>query len=335
MQQKPVIHFNHYRDYVCPPIVWEELQKIRRTPEITWPGQLLANYGASPLSQNLILALFYYEQWKQQTFIVGPNLQWGLEKTDVNVAPGDLKLPYPCFYVYLPQSEYKLWGGERTEWHQLQGCYCFHYELDNSLRFYLWCKENEKSLLPGDDAAFFFALKLNQLHKYKTVEEYFDDRVAQYKDWDMTTEIQLHGDIKQHTLNTAKDVMRVVLNMVLYLNSDKPETVNHPPNLQKQHKLEQELKKYKPSQNKYQRIQKKLQGINQTNITLVYPSVENDPRCSRSHASPHGHMVRGHWQSYHVGPRTGNQRIRKWKTPFPRGDRQNIPDERQYKFQDD
>jgi hypothetical protein len=125
------------------------------------------------------------------------------------IRQGDIKLPFPSFYIALDDCDWKLWGGPDTEWHPLTGIYvsmnsCFG-EKD-VMTVFLWGKENAKSRIPGDDASFWYRLHLDEifggtkkpeLEKHLTAALPSDTSVTAYDENGMDDAMRHNTDISK------------------------------------------------------------------------------------------------------------------------------------------
>lgn len=347
LRQKMQIHYDVLKQAGADE-TWEVLHQIKQAPREQWPLLVREFFGVGPdlqdntVAQTQCMALLNFEQSGQQTLTVGPHLQWGFERTDLSI-PEFVKLPYEGFYVALPDCSYELWGG-RTGWHQVQGVYVFrsHEEIipGGLVRFYLWGSANENSLSPLDDASFFFGLTEHEFKfgnhgsGYSNMEDYFmyilGSPLRDESDFKTSSEIVYTAEVKARARISIQKVMRVVCNAMVYLTTYQPSLTTVGPNQQKIAKLKQEMARYNPGQNKYQRAQKKLKDLTQGTITYLNLPIESDLRCSRSHASPLGHQVRGHYKGQRYGKNHSLTR-RRWIDPYPRGDLENMAPSRVYK----
>lgn len=343
LRRKLCVHYDHVQKNGIE-MVWGMLHGIGAQPRDQWPQLVQQAFGEGPnrqdntVAQTQFMALLNFEQSGQQVLTVGPHLQWGFERTDINV-PEFMKLPYNGLYVALPDCAYRIWGG-RTGWHQIQGVYVFR-SHENQIpgglvRFYIWGGPNENSDHPLDDASFFFGLTPLEFKNggYTNMEDYFTSMLADplrdESDFRGSSEILYRSNMKEEVRDNLLKTMRVVCNALIYLTTYQPNLTEVGPNQRKIAKLKAEMAKYNPEQNKHKRAAKKLRDIQQGTITYLNLPVESDPRCSRSHASPLGHMVRGHYK----GQRYGKNRLLKrrlWIDPYPRGDQDNMALSRIYK----
>lgn len=168
---KPVVHFDALLKSELPllkealGLTPEEQAKIILDPtgQSCGLGALAESYSTTYAM--LRLALMYHIN-QEQVVVVGPKMQAAFGHTSLENIPIDLlKLPHPCFYLATPESEgLELWGGERTQWHKVAGCYVAMDPASdsNSLSILAWGVANERSFEALDDATFWFRLDLDR-----------------------------------------------------------------------------------------------------------------------------------------------------------------------------
>ena len=120
----------------------------------------LVRLGAFPAQAVSQIIQAYHAVQGRQTFEVSPLVAEMLEHTSLEgMTPEELRFPYSTFYVALPDTEMRIWGGSRTQWHPVGG---FYVSLDDkSLTIYVWGMENDRSFGPGDDASQWAVLNLH------------------------------------------------------------------------------------------------------------------------------------------------------------------------------
>jgi len=339
---KSVIHYDHAKATMIP-LLWDMLDMIRSHPHEDWPIVTHRYMGESATAESMVMGMLEYENSGKQTFVVGPNLQYGFEQTDLNIKEF-VPLPYDGFYIALPDNNYRLWGGP-TGWHDVCGAYIYRTFQDKVpgglVRFFIWAKENENSRAPGDDASFYFGLRPQVFEEkgFANMEEYFefelqksfgDGNRMKFETFANILHDAYPAEVKQEVYDTSKKIMRVLCNALVYLTTYRPSLETVGASQQKIKKLTQQMAKYKPAQSKYQRAEKQLQGLlAKPMITYLNLPIENNPIFSRTHASPVGHEVRGHYKGVRFGPKHALKR-RQWIDPYPRGDDENTQDSRMY-----
>lgn len=336
---KPTIHYDHMMGGFPPwrEAVTEALQgaPTRLDAEIAF----LDSTGLRAAAK-LLASSYLYAASGQQAYVIGPRVQDLLHETDLSAVPvAFLKLPYECIYVSLPPSEWKIWGGDRTGWHTVGGVYMT--TGPSVLTMVFWGKENEKSLYVGDDANFWATMDLSQCltsgpEDTRTInlEESVRSMMSRWTDEsDLDPEMRGRTDeILAHQLENVRHIVRVCVNMVLYLNSSDPETsvVNEGgPNEDKRKRLKREARK---KGKKGDLARRRLKAMTEARIVWIGPSLERRPKSVMlkpvTGRTCRPHWRKGHFHAYWVGSRKddggnlrkGSHQILKWVAPTFVGD---------------
>ena len=197
----------------------------------------------------LTLFLAEYRTQGRQTFVVSPEMQEALSRTSLeDVGFDDLKLPYRCIYLALPDCEAKIWGGPTTLWHKVGGVFIRYIPAgeviqdvegevtcpEGMINVYIWGMENDLSHGPGDDASMWFTFDMAEL-KSMDLESYLLMMLADPSRDASTTEMTdfgkalglsttfPRGEGKHHAVKDVLHVMRVVFNALLYLDCSDAE----------------------------------------------------------------------------------------------------------------
>ena len=230
-----------------------------------------------------------------------------------------------------PNSGLKIWGGKDTKWHEVEGAFVTRTQgrpaiLDpvqgtlkieedrpkphfGLLNIYLWGKENSLSKGPGDDASFWLALDLDEMHeKGQTLEQYLQtlledpERDATAKDYTPLGQrldfvVSSEGAPKEGLYQGATEAIRILMNAVLYIDSHEadltplPETEDEA----KRKELEATLKRLKSSK-KRKRVESQLAKLPQERIVWLGKNSQGSESESPGERSPGvRHWVRGHW----------------------------------------
>ena len=191
--------------------------------------ELILSHG-TPSGVYFLHAALAYAKAGQQVFCVGPRLQQMLTDTDVSKVPEDfLKFPYPCVYVATPDCPWEIFGGI-TGMHQVGGFYMYQ-KSARELLFAIWGKANENSQATDDDATFWLLLDLDKVPRTSDTtgvtlmdfEAYLNQVLSDASADASDPALQVDPE---DAIATAKDAMflvRLGLNLVLYLNSLKVE----------------------------------------------------------------------------------------------------------------
>jgi len=262
----------------------------------------------------LTVGLAHFRVAGRQVFVLPPTMQDMLAETSMEgVKFSEVKFPYPSFYLALPKSNLRLWGGLRTQWHPLAGILVQH--LSDGMNLYLWGAPNERSVSAGDDAAFWFHVKRDD---NLDLEEHVREMLA-----DPDSKVPVDADITElgRSLGLAFDVgeappevervlheevvraIRILLNAMLYLDSAGVERTTDPSCAERDKEraeLERVLARFKnPNKKQARSVRKQLDGLPKSNIVWLGRSVgrtlpvavpASGERTGRRH-----HWVRGHW----------------------------------------
>lgn len=302
------------------------------------------------------------------TFCIGPKLQRMFADTDCGrVAPRFFRLPHKAFYVALPNCLWKISGGP-TGFHNVAGFYMMEALLKDGggicTLFVFWGAENAASKRLGDDALFWFGIRHDAIPCTISAdgEELWDFDVAcqVVLDYERTNSSSpLTVDLSQNAINLInKDVaavVRVGINLVLYLNSLEPEVRTTPA---KADGLQRALELLKQRTNKpkvLRKAEERLRGATTVPITWIGETVERQAHVpSGAHTPSQGtwHCRRGHMHHFWRGCRKnpdgtwrmdvdgnrvfGDDLVLKWLQPVYRDMAAIIASRgRQYKFTED
>ena len=192
----------------------------------------------------LTMFLAEYRIQGRQTFVVPVKMQEALSRTSLeDVGFDDLKLPYRCLYISLPDCEAEIWGGDTTKWHKVGGAFirfvpagqCIE-ETDGQevckegmINVYLWGMENDLSHGPGDDASMWFTFDLAEL-RGTDLESYLtmmlndprrDASLTEVSDLGRKMGLSTtfpRGDMGDKAMHGIMHSMRVVFNALLYMD---------------------------------------------------------------------------------------------------------------------
>jgi hypothetical protein len=305
----------HYDHVIGANPEWRSLLRAAFLGNLTpIQSQLLNLGGISPSTVHFLKATYHYALEGHQTFCVGPAMQEVFEECDLREVPKELiRLPYECFWVALPGSTHRVWGDERTGWHPVTGCYV-HQSKENPhwFRLLMWGAPNEKSVDAMDDANFWFEINLEGCegrvegsYTILDIEDYMAKCFAsEARD---QSDPYIKKQAARHMQETAAEfvhVLRIVINLILYLNSDKPEARKDNSRAAAQRKAAAAAaRKKNPAKARKARAQ--VESMSQAHVTWIGETVE---RHAKAAAASRGsgvalHRRRGHRHSYWVGKR--------------------------------
>ena len=304
--------------------------------------------------------LMIYRSYGQQVFMVGPRFRDLLCRTSIKGVPvGAIKLPYPAFYIALPDCPWKLWGGD-TGFHEITGVMVGVQPTDEGLNlvFFLWGEENHKARCVGDDASFWFTISLNEalaqedmdLESYVRMvlqdpgrensdfQEVNDNAPHSSKDFMVT--LPDNGYVRDQVVDTAANVVRMAINLIVYLQSVGASKVTHQ-ETQDRREAQKDLEGLgkKPAgkaKKKQRKLQKLIDRLSEAHITWLGKDVESSPRGpSGPRSQAIRHWVRGHWW-----PRLDNRDALDrhgihWRQPYERNaDSGEAMPSREYRVED-
>lgn len=304
--------------------------------------------------------MLLYDRFGQNSYVVGPRVQDLFRRTDLSkITPEMVVEPQTSFYVALPDCPWRIWGGDRTRWHNVEGVYVAFVdavdrgdlaprdmgtvpmsELDASrdkcIQILLWGGPNERSIVPTDDALLWFGINLDQwMRKGEDIETFFRHNAV------MTGGIEAEDDPLDpfsvpilpadeegvsEQRETLVNIMRLVLNVCLYMSSDDAETETVD-NKEEAANLRAQIAR-KKAEGKRKKLERRLQNLPRTRVVYVGPLFEQMAEKERreqlrgaggSHESPIEHAVKPHWQHYWVGSGDDRRRILRHKGMYRRG----------------
>jgi hypothetical protein len=302
------------------------------------PAQTVSAYSTT---YNMLRSAIAYERGGQQVIVLGPRMQEAFANTSLSeVSPEHIRFPHPCFYLATPGSKLRVWGGSDTLWHRVEGAYVMEEPTEPGVvSVLIWGAANERSKGPTDDATFWFAMKLghgetvnldDDLEKRlddtelreKTlrnielesavarrdldarVNKVLDDRHANISDRLMN--IEGSGEIAREVKAQVKAFLRVVINTLLYVNSASCETTAAD-NEGQRRELQKALDRKKHKNGKdAKKLARDLDNLPKYRVTWIGPTIETTAGGDTDFTGTRtvkGHIRRGHWHTYRVGPR--------------------------------
>lgn len=269
-------------------------------------------------------------------FKIDPDLQNALVRTSLEgLSAEDINLPFQTVWVAFPGEGLEVWGGDQTLWHKAEGAFVAHTKgrrskidpetleftetvLDDSdpgsLSIYVWGAENERSSGPGDDACFWWTIDLLEVQESGLDLETYLVRMLEDPTRDDTrsglsqaaldlgllTELPKSGSLRERTVSSMVDIARVIINAILYANSDGAKVEADSENealLEKRGKLLEQGERAK-SPGKKKKYRQKANKTPPTRILWLGgpPGKGTESARSSGPRSPSStHWVRGHW----------------------------------------
>jgi hypothetical protein len=351
----PTIHFDYFQKHV--PYGregWGMTRDSHRniTTEDLLDG-VISNFLADMdgTSRTMGFQMMLYHRLGEHTYVVGPKVQDLFRRTDLSRITHDMLVPPArCFYVALADCPWRIWGGDRTRWHQVTGCYV-SFTLGyssmsgggkaNGINFCIWGRPNERSENNADDAVLWHSINLDVWRETDDdLETFFESsRVMRATaerpgEWTGTSDpldptssgAVLPADAAglEEQREMLRSVMRTALNVCLYTSSEDPdiETVDNSANVRE---LQRQLDRAK-SKGKIKKLRRRITNAPRTRIVYIGPMFETPPPASNggpggggAHATPIEHTVKPHYQRYWVGSGDSKRRVWKYRVMHTRG----------------
>jgi hypothetical protein len=302
------------------------------------PAQTVSAYSTT---YNMMRSAIAYERTGQQVVVLGPRMQEAFANTSLSeVSPEHVRFPHSCFYLATPGSKIKLWGGSDTGWHRVEGAYIMEEPTEPGvLSMLIWGAANERSKAPTDDATFWFAMKIGSgatVNLDSDLESRLDDnelREGTLRNIELESAVtrmdldarvngvldNRHANISDRLANIpqseelarevkgqVKAFLRIAINTLLYINSTSCETKTSDNEAQRK-ELEQALARKKHKNGKdAKKLGRDLDNLPKYRVTWIGPTIETSAGSETDLTgtrSVKGHVRRGHWHTYRVGPR--------------------------------
>ena len=305
------------------------------------------------ISFNFHCALIQFGLSGRQCFEVGPELTEAFRRADLsNIKAKHIRVPFEAFWITFPPGTAKMWGGKRTGWHDVWGTYvCLSHLAQGELAFLPYGAANEFSMNVRDDSTSWITFDLTKMEELdNTLEDHLIDifkNTPSYAPWNylddgtfdksqggtqpfnslasisnvMGTNSFIkpgmpepsHAELKRHTNETFRAIIRIAVNTMRYLTSPKAEMDVDEKGERDCRAIDllcRDEKKLKPS--KRRKLATKVSKKRCTRLTRLGAGLE---QLLKERA---GCWVRAHCQMYWTGPgRTIPTPI--FKLPFPSG----------------
>lgn len=274
----------------------------------------------------------------KQVFEVDPNLQKALAETSLeSVVAEDIKSPRQTIWMSFPDSDLKAWGGGKTGWHKVVGAFVsvevgFRKYYDSELKAFrslsvendagalnimVWGEENEKSQGVGDDAISWVTVDLQEMREQgPDLESYLKqllsdnsrndtlDGLSEFaKQMSFRTELP-KGAQEGVFRHQMQKIVRVIVNTLLYLNSQNPRVELDPESIAQAERIEKMRDSYTrvKSTGKQRRMERKIHKAYAKAVWTLRvgkgteaPTSRNPGATSASESSGSPFWVRGHW----------------------------------------
>lgn len=257
-----------------------------------------------------MLAAWEFWDHGSNVFVVGPRLAGMFRRTSLAaVTWEDIQLPFPTFYVALPDCPYRVQGVMSS--FRLPGFYVV--SLARPIGPHLLVHH---PVVTAADEGFVIPLLRDvplEEHASVAIEGTLDGLREHAAGGEA-----LAGEVGSRQKEAARLCLHIFVNLVLYLNADLPvvETEESAERRTERAAIEARIARIKPR--KRRKLSHSLVRIPDHRVVLLGPEVEGaseDP----ARAGPRQHWVRGHYHRYRCGPGRTSLKL-KWTRPFLRGD---------------
>lgn len=325
---------------------------LRQAREMNLPGLV-----------EMLTHVWYWSRAGRNTIVAGKVLQDVFSKMSCDAVPPEkVWFPAGSVYVQLPDCDWKIWGGD-TGWHKVSGFYAIYDQLlekheqprgvklfdrkdwNDHVHIMLWA--DDKPGMYGDALLWTsFSLADEYLGDgyEKMLETSLDEiAVARLHVFEADKDRVKPDELRRETKRAAIGVMRVLLNMLAYMNTN-PRDVLVESNREILQKRAADLKaQYASTKNegKGKKIRRRLETemarkIAVETTTWIGPTLIQEIEQEREkHAGSkmRWHPVRPYWNTFH----TRQGLVRKLVfTPHGRGDRaMGVVASRVYRFVED
>jgi len=194
--EKPRIHFDQWVEHEQTSMrshgIYLEPQQMVYALIDTMEAEIKSGMQVEPITVITLQNMLTYWSCGRQTFNLGPNLVEMFRQTDLsNVMKTDLRLPYNCFFITLPRNTIKIWGGNRTKWHDGQGIYVrqgsmFPGEPPGDIKIAVMGEPNENSTDFNDNAVTWVCLDSLEIESHGSIEKALEaqlQRTPAYAPW--------------------------------------------------------------------------------------------------------------------------------------------------------
>lgn len=348
----PMLHYTHAVKHNFWVAV-HELPKIRRAwdhPEMVERREKGLDFkflvhetsfslGSPPSIAVTLEAMFWYERFGQQNYVLGSRLQEMFKNTSLKgIGREHIKLPYKSFYVALEDCKESLWDGEDQCWHQLAGFYVVMDDRDR-LFIIMWGKPHMR---PDDDVSCWVKFDMDVLFgdhgdNYSDLEDYLEKISADYEEHarDDDATLAVPTEHRARTAGVNITAARYAFNLIMYLQTQNKETKVSTPE-SRQADFDANFARSNPRKGKAKLAKRDLIKAGKSTITWIGKTVEQAHRKRKKAGLAPRQWVAGHWQHYWYGSGENKVRLPRHKQPYEKNvDSPTQVESRVYKSHDD
>lgn len=303
------------------------------------------------IAHGINFTMVLWERCGQNIYVVGPKVAQAMCDTDLTgIMPSMIKPEHRCFYIALADCPWVQWGGNETQWHQVTGLYVSYSthhdprtgEPRLALNFNVWGGPNERSSNQLDDVLYRFSVPVSDCPEDTDLETHYGGSVVNTVDdiFGVDAEAVFVGteqnyipigefssdsqEDKNKQRQMARNVFRLAVNLILYLNSQGPEIdlLDREP---ERKKIREAIGRAK-NPGKKKKLQRRLDNVPKTVLRYIGPKMEQklvDAERESGERGPGGqrrrHLVRPHWNHYWVGTGESKKRVGRWIALHERG----------------
>lgn len=293
-------------------------------------AQIGMEHGVGPgdhLRFNQAASICQFIESGRQCFELGPVLADAFLETKLdNIKPTHIRTPFNTIYILVPKGMLQVWGGERTQFHDVDGIYITQ-DGKSNLKIMYWGAANERSVAPNDDAVGWLTIPSTWWvaggAEVQSVEGYLDDLFSVSSSYkpeafgDPWPSPAVLVERERACDEGARRAVRLAINTCLYLTSPKNSVA-----VDKKHQKQSDMvnhlcAKLPKTEREAKKLATKVSKFKHVYLTRLGPDIEKEGRKSPNRKAP-GTWVMAHWSLYWTGK--GRQIPRMvFKKPYFRG----------------
>lgn len=279
---------------------------------------LLSEWKAPPSAALVVEAMFWYERFGQQNYVLDRAMQAMLNNTSVaGVGKDDIELPFPSFYVVTENSDVKIWGGPDTGFHQMGGMWVTRHQ-NGVIYLWMWGKPNSKSQFAGDDGCCWMQFDLDQIYKdHADIEAYIADQVLHGKGTNDDDHFAPDDDVRRESVKYYLEAARLAFNLIMYLQTKNLRSETETPE-GREATFQKRFGNRNPNKGAARLARRDVDKAGRATVTYLRTSDDFREKLAQSQTGL-GRMrwVPGHYQRYWYGSAENKERRWKHKEPYP------------------